>query len=168
MLMGSGPTLASMSRRRCRECRKWFTPAVSAVDHQLVCGGACRGQRRNRLARQRRHDDLDEQRADERARQQQRRWGRAKAAGCHELPSDGNSAELLRKVEQIVDKAASLSRATLRRDLGRILRKIGPLWPAKVDRAVGCHELPSALEAGGNGSRSSLDVDGVTSLSGAG
>lgn len=140
---------------------------MSAVDHQLVCGDGCRGRRRNRLARRRRRDDLDEQRADERARQQRRR-DVAKAAGCHELPSDGKSAELLRKVQQIVDKAASLSRATLHRDLARILRRIGPLGPAKVDRAGPCHELPSALEAGKNGSRSALDVDSVTGRYGAG
>ena len=156
-----------MSRRRCSECRKWFTPAVSALDHQVVCGEGCRGQRRNRQARRRRRNDLDEQRADERARQQRRRDG-AKAAGCHELPSDGNSVDLSRKVQQIVDKAASLSRATLRRDLGRILRKIGPFGPAKVDRVGPCHELPCALEAGENGCRSGLDLDSVTGRSRAG
>ena len=100
---------------------------------------------------------------DERARQQRRRDA-VRAAGCHELASAANRLDLLRKVQQIVDKAASLSRATLRRDLARILRQIGP----KMDKAVGRHELPSALGGREMGSRSALDVDNVTGRSGAG
>jgi hypothetical protein len=152
-----------MVARRCSECRKRFTPVVSAVDHQLVCGEACRGRRRNRLARRRRYDDLDAHRVDERARQQTRRDA-VRVAGCHELASAANNPDLLRKVHQIVDKAASLSRATLRRDLARILREIGP----KMDKAGGRHELPSALGVREMGSRSAPDVDGVTGRSGAG
>jgi hypothetical protein len=65
-------------------------------------------------------------------------------------------------MHQIVDKTARLSRATLRRDLAKILRKFG----ANVDKPGGCHELPSALEAREIGSRSALGVDSVTSQSG--
>ena len=126
-----------MVKRRCSECRKRFTPAVSACGHQRVCGEACRCLRRNRLARLRRCDDLDEQRADERERQQRRRDA-SRATKCHELASGANSSELLRKVQEIVDKAASLSRATIRRDLMRVLRGNRPLfglqkWTERAD-----------------------------------
>jgi hypothetical protein len=151
-----------MVTRRCSECRRRFTPVVSAVGHQLVCGVACRSRRSNRLARRRRRDDLDEHQADERARQQRRRDA-VRAAGCHAQASVHNSPDLLGKVQQIVDKVASLSRATLRRDLARILREIGP----KMDKTDGRHALPSALGAREMGSRSALDVDGVTGGSGA-
>lgn len=132
-----------------------------------MCGDACRERRRNRLARRRRHEDLDEQRADERARQQKRREA-AKAGKCHELASDAKGSELLRKLQEIVDRAARLSRATFRRDAMRILRRIGPAGPVKVDRVGGRHELACALDAGENGSRSVVDVDSVTDRHGAG
>lgn len=91
-----------------------------------------------------------------------------KGVKCHELASDGKAAELLRKLEEIVDRAARLSRATFRRDAMRILRKIGLAWPPEVDSAGRCHEPACALGAGENGSRSVVDVDNVTSPYGAG
>jgi len=157
--------LAAMVRRRCTECRKRFAPVVSACGHQRVCGAVCRGRRRNRLARRRRGDDLDGQRAKECTRQRKRRKG-PEGVGCHELASDANSLDLLRKVGEIVDRAASLSRASLRRDLRRILGKFRPRGPAEVERVGTCHELASAMGAGKNGSRSGLDVDAVTGRSG--
>ncbi len=111
-----------MARHRCTECRKWFEPAVTASGHQRVCGEDCRGSRRRRLSALRRRRTLAEQREDERARQRKHReapkWGE-----CHEPASDGKSWELLLKLQQIVDKAARLSRATFRRDALRILRR---------------------------------------------
>lgn len=153
--------MVSMARRRCTECRRRFVPNVRASKHQRVCGEACRGRRRNRLARRRREGDLDGHRADECTRQQKHREG-AKAAKCHELASDAKGAELLRKMQEIVDRAASLSRATFRRDAMRILRKIGPIRAAEVDRAARCHELACAIDARENGSGSVVPVDSVT------
>ena len=92
----------------------------------------------------------------------------AKAAKRHEPASDAKGAELLRKLQEIVDRAASLSRATFRRDAMRILREIGPKGPAKVDIAGGRHELASTLDPAENGSRSVVDVDSVTDRYGAG
>lgn len=132
-----------------------------------MCGESCRGRRRNRLARVRRRDDLDGHRADERARQRQHRDA-VKAAKGHEPASDAKGTELLRKLQEIVDKAASLSRATFRRDATRILRRIGPIGAAGVDRAGGRHELACALGPAENGSRSVVDVDSVTGRYGAG
>ena len=158
--------MVSMARRRCTECRKRFVPNVRASGHQRVCGEACRGRRRNRLARRRRQDDLDGHRADECARQQKHRDG-AKAAKCHEPASDASSAELLSKMQEIVDRAASLSRATFRRDAMRILRKIVPIRAAEVDRVGRCHELACELDARENGSGSVVPVDSVTDRYGA-
>lgn len=87
---------------------------------------------------------------------------------CHEPASDAKSAELLRKLEEIVDRAVRLSRATFRRDVTRILRTIGGPGLTKVDRAGACHEPPCALGARGNGSGSVADVDSVTDRYGAG
>jgi hypothetical protein len=158
--------LGSMARRRCTECRKRFVPNVRASGHQRVCGEACRGRRRNRLARQRRQDDLEGQRADDVVRQKKHRDG-VQGAKCHELASDANGAELLRKMQEIVDKAASLSRATFRRDAMRILRKIGPIRAAEVDRVGRCHELACELAPRENGSGSVVSVDSVTDRYGA-
>lgn len=105
-------------------------------------------------------------RADERTRQQERRAA-AKAAGCHGPASDAKYAELLHKLVEIVDRTTRLSRATFRRDVTRILREIRGPGLAKVDRAGGCHGLPCAMEGRENGSRSALDVDGVTDRYGA-
>jgi hypothetical protein len=91
-----------------------------------------------------------------------------KAGKCHELASDAKTAELLQKLEEIVDRAARLSRATFRRDAMRILRKIGPAGPVKVDGVGGRHELACTLDAGENSSRSVVDVDSVTDRYGAG
>jgi hypothetical protein len=156
-----------MARRRCTECRKRFTPHRRASGHQRVCGESCRSRRRNRLARMRRCHDLEEHRADERARQHKHRSA-VNGARCHEPASDANSLELLRKLEEIVDKAASLSRATFRRDAMRILGTIGPFRAAEVDRVGGCHELACAPDARGNGSGSVAGVDSVTGGYGSG
>jgi hypothetical protein len=130
-----------------------------------VCGDECRQRRRNKLARRRRRGDADEQRVDDRVRQQKCRDAR-KEAGCHEPASDGKSLELLWKLQQIVDSAAELSRATFRRQAQQILRKCGPIPAAGVDKPGRRHELPSALAAAENGSRSAVEWDSVTDRDG--
>jgi hypothetical protein len=150
-----------MARRRCTECRKRFTAAVSAAKHQQVCGAACRRRRRSRLARRRRREDLDGHRADERARQEKRREG-VRSKSCHELPCAGKPLELLVKLEEIVDEAARLSRATIRRETQRILRRKGTFSGAEVGDVGRCHEPPSALVAAQNGFRSAAGRASVT------
>lgn len=154
-----------MARRRCTECRKRFTPEVTAQGHQRVCGKDCRCRRRRKLARARRLVALEEQREDDRTRQQKHR--EATGVGlCHEPPSDGNSWELLLKLQEIVDKGARLSRAAFLRDARRILRENSMSLGATRDTAGRCHEPPSTLGTAGNGSGSVASVDGVTDRDG--
>lgn len=140
---------------------------MTACAHQRVCGATCRARRRNRLARRRRLDDLDEQRVDERSRQRKRR-DVAKGAGCHELASDSKQLELQYKLRGMVDRISALSRATFRREAMHILRKCGPFLLAEVDGVGRRHELPSATDAAENGCRSVADVDSVTDRHGSG
>lgn len=156
---------AGMAQHRCTECRKWFVPTATASKHQRVCGKECRRLRCNKLARRRRGDALGEQRAEERERQRKHRNG-AKQGGCHEPASDGKHSEVLIKLQQIVDNAASLSRATFQREARQILRKCGAFMGSDLDGAGRCHELASAREAAENGSRPVVSVDGVTSQHG--
>jgi len=114
-----------------------FTVAASARATQQVCGSACRRGRDRRLARQRRRRDLDEARADERARQRASRVRRAEeaatgataASGCHAPPSASKLLLSRQEVTEFVDRALARSRATLVRDfrgaLGRCMAKSG-------------------------------------------
>jgi hypothetical protein len=114
-----------------------FTVAASAKATQRVCGSACRRARDRKLARQRRRRDLDEARADERARQRARRARRADEAataataesGCHAPPSVPKLLLSRHEVAEFVDRALARSRATLVRDfrgaLGRYVAKSG-------------------------------------------
>jgi hypothetical protein len=154
-----------MALGRCTECRKWFAAAVTAREHQCVCGPECRRQRRNKLARRRRRSEIEEHRADERARQQKRRDA-ARGADRHEPGSDGNYAELLGKLQQVVDNASRLSRATFRRAARRILRKNSAFASVAMDGAGVRHELPSEPGPAENGSRWAPGGDGVTDRDG--
>ncbi len=128
-------TLTSMTkRRRCTECRQWFTPAVTTGRRQKTCGPGCRLARRRKQARGRRVADLEEHRADERERQRkarEARRGERSAEPCHAPASPRISAELLMKIHEIVDEAARLSRTGFEQAARRILRQIQAL----VDRA---------------------------------
>ncbi len=155
----------TMARSRCVECRKRFTPAVTAPAHQRVCGEECRRSRRSQLARGRRRADLAEHREDERARQGKRRESLS-GGGCHEPASDGKSRELQLKVEQIVDGALATSRATFRRQLGQILRRIGVFSASKWDETDRGHEPASGPAPRENGSGTVVRWDGVTDRDG--
>jgi hypothetical protein len=154
-----------MGRCRCTECRKRFTPEVTAQGHQRVCGADCRRRRRCKLARARRLGALEEQREDECARQRKHREAMG-ADVCHEPPSGGKPWELLLKLEELVDKGARLSRATFLRDARRILRENSMFLGAGRDSAGRCHEPPSAPGTAENGSGSVVSVDGVTDRDG--
>jgi hypothetical protein len=150
-----------MSLHRCTECRKWFTPAVTATLHQRVCGQECRRRRRAKLARARRGAALEECREDERVRQRKRREG-APPGARHEPASSGKLLELLGKMQQVVDRVVRLSRASFEREIQRIVRESVKVLGADVDSSRACHEPASALASAENGSRSLASVDGVT------
>jgi len=128
------------SRQRCRECRQWYYPARSAKGSQVVCGESCRRVRRNRLARRRRVERLQESRLDERERQREcrarKRGSRAASetrAGpgeqahevtqCHVPASTRNPSELQKELALFWDTQARRSRATLERELERMARE---------------------------------------------
>jgi hypothetical protein len=140
-------------------------PAATAREHQRVCGSACRQLRRNRLARRRRGAEVEERRVDERERQRKRRKA-AKERQCHEPASEGKYAEVLEKLQQIVDSAVDVSRATFRREARQILRKCGPWTDYRVDEATPCHEPASARKVAETGHLSGVSLDSVTSQHG--
>lgn len=154
-----------MAQHRCTECRKWFTPAATAREHQRVCGARCRQLRRNRLARRRRGGEVEEWRCDERERQRTRRKA-AKEGPCHEPASDAKCAEILAKLQRIVDKAVDLSRATFRREARQILRKCGAWGGSGLDGAGPCHELASERKVAESGGLLGVSLDNVTSQHG--
>src|SRR5215204_3795760 len=123
---------AGPKRHRCSECRSWFEPAQSAATAQKVCGVECRRKRRRRLARRRRALAVQDYRVDERQRQRahRQRWragaGPPVDGACHAPPSACNVLELAAKVLESWDRAAALSRASLRRKIPTILRGLVP------------------------------------------
>jgi len=90
------------------------------------------------------------------------------STGCHELASDPKQLELQYKLREMVDRISALSRATFRREAMHILRKCRPFLPADVAGAGRRHELPSAMAAAKNSSRSLAGVDSVTGRPGSG
>jgi hypothetical protein len=117
------------ARRRCTECRRWFHPAASAQQTQVVCCEECRKGRDKALARARRAKDLERYRKDEGERQNKCRQARREREGrkpprvtvCHAPASAAKPPDLQRKVLQAWDKQMRLSRATLERQLAAIL-----------------------------------------------
>jgi hypothetical protein len=132
------------TRKRCTECRKTYTPTPRAKKTQRVCGEECRKKRDRKLAKARRRREIVDYRSDERERQQRRRDPlhpasptspkERSAAECHAPASMRNASISLKKVEEFVDHALALSRATLMRNLREILgqkdTKAGEAWRA--------------------------------------
>ena len=114
-----------VTRKRCSECGRRYTPSPRARSTQRVCGAECRAARDRKLARVRRRREIDDYRADERARQQASRAARAKAptaeigGPCHAPASASKSAKLPEEILRFVDRAVEASRATLLRGLSR-------------------------------------------------
>lgn len=86
-----------------------------------MCGPACRVRRRRKLARRRRIQDLQDQRADERDRQRRCRESR-RGRACHAPPSTLKPALLRAEMLEIWDEAMALSRTTLVRRLPALVR----------------------------------------------
>lgn len=117
-------------RRKCTECRKWFRPKVATAVRQKTCGERCRAERRRKLSRRRRLRDLDGYREDEKRRQRQRRaalrdGSTDRSVTCHVPPSDGNLRILNDILTEIWTKVASVSGATLQRELAKKHVQIG-------------------------------------------
>jgi hypothetical protein len=109
-----------VTRKRCSECRKTFTPSPRAGSTQRVCGAKCRATRDRDLARARRRSDLDAHRSDECERQQTCRRKRAEAAreegsgGARHAPaSAAKSLETQDEFVEIVVRLSKASRATI-------------------------------------------------------
>lgn len=148
-------------RKRCTECRRRFTPSVTAKARQLVCGASCRQSRRNRLARARRLEDLAATRSEERERQARHRasgrreWrpcaeaghgscaGRAEAP-CHELASRRKLLNSQHEIRKIVARAASLSRASFEHGLRAIAADLG--WIGDWRRVDGGHNAGAVTD----------------------
>ena len=115
--------LKETSRRRCCECRGWYTAKPSASQTQKTCGGKCRLRRRGKQLKKRRAADLAAVREDERDRQRRRRDRERESAGeSPPMSRTGLSAQAAKAVEEIIEKLGQeqrLSRAGLRRQLRR-------------------------------------------------
>lgn len=134
-------------RRRCTECRRWFSPAATTDERQKTCGPECRRSRRRKQARARRAADLEGSRAEECARQQVFREARRKQRSeepRHAPASPRNYPEVLEKVRQIVDEASRLSRTGFERAVRQILREIGSIVDGVPARAGTSHGVSRA------------------------
>ena len=107
-------------RRRCCECRDWFTPQPSAAGTQRSCGKKCGLRRRGRKKKARREEDLSAARKAERERQRAHREGRLISGAGGPMSRPSLSAQAADAIEQILEKlrhAQRLSRTGLRRQL---------------------------------------------------
>lgn len=102
----------------------------AAGKKQRVCSRQCRVGRRRKLARKRRREDVDNARAEERARQRQWRLGCLTGGSgeeCHAPGSACKSLELQAQIRQILDGPFRVSRARLDEELRTIERRIGSI-----------------------------------------
>jgi hypothetical protein len=109
-----------VTRPRCSECRKTFTPSPRAGSKQKACSAKCSAARERRLARARRRRDIEAYRNDELERQHASRRKQAEAArgggsgdARHAEESAPKSLETQDKVVEIVVRVPELSRGTI-------------------------------------------------------
>ena len=117
-------------RRRCCECRGWYTPKPSAAATQMSCGRKCALARRGRKKKARREEDLYGAREAERERQRVHREARRNSGTGEAMSRPSLSAQAADAIEQIIKKLGQeqrLSRTCLRRELRRLsLGEPGP------------------------------------------
>ncbi len=113
--------VAHIGRRRCCECRAWYSPAPSAANTQKTCSPTCRRRRRARQERVRRRADLANARADERERQRKHR-----ARGAPEERPDPpmSRAGLGSQVPEIVSEILADVGEAQRRSLTGLRRRV--------------------------------------------
>ena len=116
-------------RRRCCECRCWYTPALSTAKTQKTCGKKCRLRRRGKQERSRREADLPAVLKLERARKRRHRERQATLEGtdleCAGLPMSraglpAQSSEAIEEIIEMLGHAQRMSRAGLRRRIRRL------------------------------------------------
>jgi len=129
--------LKETSRRRCCECRGWYTPKPSASRTQKTCGGKCRLRRRSKHEKKRRAADLAAVREDERDRQRRHRERERDSAGVSPPVSQtGLSAQAAEAVEEILEKLGQEHRRS-RDGLRRQLRRFSLGKPAPAGQKTG-------------------------------
>ena len=137
-------------RKRCSECRAWFTPTARLAKQQRVCGSACRLGRRRKQARRRRAaapvDFRDEERERKRrSRLEARRAGARAVPKCAQMtgsvgtshgPGEACKArESLEQFAKIWNSVWDLSRTGWEREARRIAREV---WKkSRQGRAAG-------------------------------
>ncbi len=116
-------------RKRCRSCRRWFRPHLSAVLSQRTCSLWCRIQRTRRLARLRREREIYQYRVEERQRQRECRARRREAARMETASAQMSRTTLSVQVTDLKelilkswDRELCRSRARLSRQLKLLLR----------------------------------------------
>ena len=128
-------------RKRCAECRTWFTPPARLAKQQVVCGASCRLRRRRKQARTRRaarpvHFREEERERKRRSRQEQRRKlveQESAGVGAHERAAVGrshgpgeapNRAESGREFAYFWDELSEVSRAGWEREVRKVAREV--------------------------------------------
>ena len=113
----------STSRRRCCECRDWYTPEPSALLTQMTCSRECRLLRRARREKRRRAANPSAAREDECDRQRHHREREQPGGVSPAMSQAGLSPQAAEAVEEIIEKLRQeqrVSRAGLRRQLRRL------------------------------------------------
>jgi len=109
-------------RRRCCECRRWYTPDPRARRSQKTCSQTCRLRRRARQKKARRVANLQRARETERLRQQRHRASkRLKTQEKARVSRPGMSAEAVEIIEIILAKLEQDQRLS-RPGIQRLLR----------------------------------------------
>jgi len=139
MFLGEGRGMkrstGKKGRRRCCECRCWYTPAPSAMQTQMTCGGRCRLRRRARQERGRREADLEGARAADRERQRDhRRRIQVGTAPRGSMSQAGLSVQASESIKKIIDNMEQAHKRS-QDGLGRQLRRLAQLTQEKIARA---------------------------------
>ncbi len=120
-------------RKRCRVCRKWFTPLPRLAQQQCVCSEACRKLWRRKLSLRRRGLDPARYREEERERKRRSRAAArpnqqadsgSKNTACHAPGSNDNPPKSRREFDRIWDKVKDMSRTGWERETRRIAQKV--------------------------------------------
>ena len=117
-------------RKRCTECRQWFTPPARLAKQQCVCSGTCRRARRRKQARARRAREPARYREEERERKRRSRekarddGAGAKARPCHEPGDAAKQMKSRQEFSDLWDKVMGVSRAGLERQVRKIAKEI--------------------------------------------
>jgi hypothetical protein len=137
-------------RRRCSECRRWYTPEPSTRKTQKTCGKQCRLRRRAKQEKARREADLSNALKLERARKRRERERRATKEGTGPpMSRAGLSEQSLETIEEIIDKLGQsqpMSRAGLRRELRQLV--LGEIARSDAKTGTGSTDVTGRARSG--------------------